>query len=255
MWQSSETDPINCSIDYSVSDKVDSSGNNLTHLKDTTLDKCQSKCTDDDKCYGIAMNISSNNECWLKSQFQKIESNNNMSLYKKIKSKDNCNFLLLLQNDGNMCIYQGSPDNIIQPPVWTTLTTGKQLQPNTDWEASKGSFGRNYIIGKESLGTNQWIGSNNGSMKLIMQSDGNLVLYTTKLINKCNTIGSTIYGGPSVNAMYNVSENGEPQFVIVVYPRIKPIIWAEVALVSKSLNTKSPPGSKNTDGDVHEPPL
>lgn len=212
LWQSSETDPINCSIDYSVSDKVDSSGNNLTHLKDTTLDKCQSKCTDDDKCYGIAMNISSNNECWLKSQFQKIESNNNMSLYKKIKSKDNCNFLLLLQNDGNMCIYQGSPDNIIQPPVWTTLTTGKQLQPNTDWEASKGSFGRNYIIGKESLATNQWIGSNNGSMKLIMQSDGNLVLYTSeKKVGCVKGQNDKIYGNSSINAVYKLNTIGNKQ--------------------------------------------
>ena len=116
--------------------------------------------------------------------------------------------MLILQDDGNLCIYQGTPDNIIQPAVWSTMTTGKQLQANSDWEAIKGSYGRNYIIGGEVLSVNQWIGSNNGSMKLMMQPDGNLVLYTSESKSGCINSDNKIYGGSGVNSVYKLGTVG-----------------------------------------------
>ena len=206
IWQSAKTDPANCAIQYSFSELSDASGNVLNHYKDTTLDKCQQLCTDNKDCYGFSMNSDSNNECWLKSQFKRIKSSTNRGLYAK-NGKQKCTFVLILQDDGNLCIYQGTPENVINPAVWCTMSNGKQLQPNSDWEASKSSFGRNYIIGGEALSINQWIGSNNGSTKLIMQSDGNLVLYTSESKPGCVTNDKT-YGNAGINAVYKLNSSG-----------------------------------------------
>ena len=208
IWQSSDKDPVNCSIQYSITEASDAPGNTLSRYKDVTLDYCQSECTNNNNCYGFSMNTDSNNECWLKSQFKTIASNDNRQLYQKVRSgKKTCKFLLMLQDDGNLCIYQGTPDNIIYPAVWCTKTNGKQLQPNTDWEASKGTFGRNYIIGGENLSIDQWIGSTNGSIKLMMRSDGNLVLYTSETKAGCIK-KDNIYGGNWVNAVYKLNAAG-----------------------------------------------
>ena len=209
IWQSSDKDPANCGIQYSVSDKSDAPGNDLIHYENTTLDSCQRACTENSQCYGFAVHTDTNNDCWLKSQFQSIISNDGIALYTKVQpDTTNCKFLLMLQDDGNMCIYQGTPDNIIQPAVWATMTAGKQLQANSSWEASKGSYGRNYIIGGEVLSVNQWIGSTNGSMKLMMQQDGNLVLYTSESKSGCVTNGDKTYGNTWVNAVYKLSSTG-----------------------------------------------
>ena len=208
IWQSNEKDPLDCSIQYSISELSDAAGNDLAHYTNVTLDYCQSECTDNNKCYGIATNTSNNNECWLKSQFKNIQSKSDRNLYQKISNKSNCKFLLMLQDDGNLCIYQGTYDNIIQPPVWTTNTTRTQLQPNADWQASKNSFGRNYIIGGEILLKDQWISSTNGSIKLIMQSDGNLVVYTSETKLGCRVINNNTYGNEWINAVYQVNAIG-----------------------------------------------
>ena len=208
LWQSSDKDPINCAVSYSFSESTNAPGNDLEYYNNVTLDFCQSKCTNNEQCYGIVLN-NNNNDCWTKSQFNNIKPEENISLYQKVKSKENCKFIMILQDDGNLCIYQGSPDNIKQPAVWTTKTTGKQLQPNSEWEASKSSFGRNYIIGGESLAIDQWIGSNNGSLKLQMMSNGNLVLYTSDIKAGCiKGQNDKIYGGKSVNAVYKINSVG-----------------------------------------------
>jgi hypothetical protein len=210
IWQSSDKDPSNCGIQYSISEKTDAPGNDLSHYTNTTVENCQSACTENSQCYGFSMNTDTNNECWLKSQFQSINSNESRSIYQKVQSDaTNCKFLLMLQDDGNMSIYQGTPDNIIQPAVWSTMTNGKQLQANSDWEASKGSYGRNYIIGGEVLSINQWIGSTNGSTKLMMQQDGNLVLYTSESKSGCvKGQNDKTYGSTWVNAVYKLGSAG-----------------------------------------------
>ena len=209
IWQNSEKDPANCDIQYSISDKKDAPGNDLLHYDNTTLDFCKRACTENNQCYGFATHTDNNNDCWLKSQFKPINNSDGIALYQKIKPDSTvCKFMLILQDDGNMCIYQGTPDNIIQPAVWSTMTTGKQLQANSDWEAIKGSYGRNYIIGGEVLSVNQWIGSNNGSMKLMMQPDGNLVLYTSESKSGCINSDNKIYGGSGVNSVYKLGTVG-----------------------------------------------
>ena len=124
---------------------------------------------------------------------------------------DKCQFYLILQDDGNMCIYRGKSPSTTGEQVWSTNTNGQQKATNPDWVASKGPYKRNYITTGQSLGTDQWIGSNNGSLKLIMQKDGNLVLYTSGIKSGCKVINNKTYGGELINAVYNIGETAIPQ--------------------------------------------
>ena len=123
--------------------------------------------------------------------------------------QENCKFYLILQDDGNLCMYKGIvPTEQPQELVWSTQTIGKQKNPNPNWVSSKGKYGRNYLKIGETLSLNEWIGSPNGSMKLIMQSDGNLVLYTSEIVSGCKKIDNKMYGRPLVNAVYKLDMTG-----------------------------------------------
>jgi hypothetical protein len=121
-------------------------------------------------------------------------------------------YFLILQDDGNMCIYRGSNPNNNQGFIWCTMTNGKQQQPNKNFEAAKSKFGRNWMGGGETLAPGEFIGSNNGAIYLIMQTDGNLVLYTSTNQTACsvNKNGKTV-GGGWVNALYEVSPAGSKE--------------------------------------------
>ena len=120
-----------------------------------------------------------------------------------------CHFYIILQDDGNLCVYKGKePTGTTQELSWSSGTTGQQISNNPDWIASKGKYGRNYLKSSETLATGEWIGSTNGSLKLMMQTDGNLVLYTSESIPGCKVINDKTYGGPWVNAVYELDGVG-----------------------------------------------
>ena len=121
---------------------------------------------------------------------------------------DKCQFYLILQDDGNMCIYRGKSPSTTGEQVWSTNTNGQQKATNPDWVASKGPYKRNYITTGQGLGADQWIGSNDGSLKLIMQKDGNLVLYTSETKSGCKVINDKTYGGGWINALYQLNAAG-----------------------------------------------
>jgi hypothetical protein len=116
---------------------------------------------------------------------------------------------LILQDDGNMCIYRGTSPNDNQGYIWCTSTNGKQLEKNSNFIASKGKYGKNWIPNGTTLAPGEWVGSDNGSIYLIMQSDGNLVLYTNERKDACfsNSKGQ-IVGGGWVNAVYELQNSG-----------------------------------------------
>jgi hypothetical protein len=120
-----------------------------------------------------------------------------------------CQFHLILQNDGNLCIYKGKDPSDNKEGVWCAMTNGKQKSQNPDWVSSKGIFGRNYLKTGEGLGPDEWIGSDDGSLKLIMQKDGNLVLYTSEYTSGCKVINNKTYGGGWVNAVYQLNGAGD----------------------------------------------
>jgi hypothetical protein len=115
----------------------------------------------------------------------------------------------MLQSDGNLCLYRGTEPSDNKGGIWCTMTNGKQKSPNPDWVASKGKYGRGYLKLNEALGSGEWIGSDDGSLKLIMQTDGNLVLYTSEAKSGCKVINDKTYGGGWVNAVYQLSGAGD----------------------------------------------
>jgi len=120
-------------------------------------------------------------------------------------------YFLILQDDGNMCIYRGKDPNDNQGTIWCTMTNNKQKSPNPNFEANKGKTGKNWISSGTSLAPGEFIGSNNGSIYLIMQSDGNLVLYTNSKVSGCNVTPNSnnkIVGGQNMNALYKMDKMG-----------------------------------------------
>jgi hypothetical protein len=107
-----------------------------------------------------------------------------------------------------MCLYQGTDPSNEQAGIWMSHTNGKQKGTNPDWVASKGKYGRNYMKTGETLAQDEWIGSNDGSIKLIMQTDGNLVLYTSETKSGCSVKNNITYGGGWVNAVYKIDPTG-----------------------------------------------
>ena len=134
-------------------------------------------------------------------------SNINFDCSNEIK---NCVFFFLLQTDGNLCLYRGSEPSDNRGIIWSSGTNGQQKTKNPDWVSSKGKLGKSYLKIGESLGPDEWIGSDDGSIKLIMQSDGNLVLYTSETKSGCKKVDNKIYGGGWVNAVYKLDAVGNP---------------------------------------------
>jgi hypothetical protein len=122
---------------------------------------------------------------------------------------NNCSFFLLLQSDGNVSLNRGTNPSNNKGNIWSTMTNGKQKSPNPDWILTKGKFGRNYLKINEFLGGGEWIGSDDGSIKLIMQTDGNLVLYTSEVKPGCKLVNNKNYGEQFVNAVYKLSGAGD----------------------------------------------
>ena len=125
-----------------------------------------------------------------------------------MEQTDNCLFFLLLQSDGNVSLCRGTEPSNNKSIIWSTSTTGKQKSSNPEWAAINCKFGRNYLKIGENIGLNEWIGSDDGSLKLVLNSDGNLVLYTSELTPGCKTINDKTYGESLVNAVYKLNQIG-----------------------------------------------
>jgi hypothetical protein len=126
--------------------------------------------------------------------------------YDCIKEVNSCwYFSLILQDDGNMCLYRGTSTQ----SIWCTYTNGKQQGANPQWSATNGKIGKNTLGVSDTLGPGDWIGSNDGSLKLIMQTDGNLVLYTSQIKAGCQKDGNgQMYGNSWINALYKLDTVG-----------------------------------------------
>ena len=146
-----------------------------------------------------------NNLCWIKSgKLSNLSKNNQRILKKKIVDTSQCNYFLILQNDGNMCIYRGDPNKNLGA-IWCTMTNGKQQLGNTNYSVSKSKYGMTFIKNDQVLNKGDWILSSDGRLLLIMQTDGNLVLYTFQ--NNCTynkSTGNKFVGGVNANPIYDI---------------------------------------------------
>lgn len=145
---------------------------------------------------------------WKTTHINKAEGQN--FIFNCLKESLSCNFYAMLQDDGNLCLYRGNPLSVTQTEsIWCSTTNGKQMQPNPNWIASSGKYGRNYMKLNETLAVNEWIGSTDGSLKLMMQQDGNLVLYSSQTVDGCvKGQDGQMYGTEWINALYEINETG-----------------------------------------------
>ena len=123
----------------------------------------------------------------------------------------NSQYFLILQDDGNMVIYRGANPNDNQGVIWSSKTNGKQQKSNPIYAATKGKYSKNWIKSGDTLAPGDFVGSTDGSIYLIMQTDGNLVLYTSQTGENCSKMkDGNIGGGLDGNALYEFTETGFP---------------------------------------------
>lgn len=124
-----------------------------------------------------------------------------------------CKFYIILSNDANLSIYKGAVGET-ENLIWSTNTSGRQMNQNPDYTSDKGKYGRNYLNVGETLGNDEKLCSDDGSCFLIMQSDGNLVLYVWQASEGCtkdaddNTIGKTNNVG-----LYSFNQFGDSNYI------------------------------------------
>ena len=129
-------------------------------------------------------------------------------------SSPDSNYYLILQDDGNMCIYRGTGPNDDQGLIWCSNTENKQQDANPNYVATKGKYGTNWIPQGSTLAAGDFVGSTNGNIVLSMQSDGNLVLYTFTMGPNCIKMANGKSGGNAgANAVYNLGTTGVPSVI------------------------------------------
>lgn len=140
-----------------------------------------------------------------------VGSNINIDCSAKVAT---CKFKLELNDNGNLRIMQGTNENSITE-IWTSNTssnaTDKSPHPGTI--ATQGKYGTPFLLPNQILYTDEWVGSVDGSLQLIMQTDGNAVLYKWVKKESCisNTLGHmTGVAGETVNAVYELDKQGDP---------------------------------------------
>lgn len=146
------------------------------------------------------------------------------SIYSTSNTNQSSFYWLVLQDDGNLCIYRGSGPGDYQldaqgeNAAWCAMTNGQQLDANPNYQASQGKTGQNWMPSGTTLAPGEFIGSTNGSIYLIMEQNGNLTLYTTTTSPNCSQMSNGYYGGgPSANAIYNTNETGNASLINNVY--------------------------------------
>jgi hypothetical protein len=164
----------------------------------------QSECwTGDDIIRGRSMGKANN--CTLLNGAQVGGGCSNAIYSTNLDANTIVSSFLILQDDGNMVLYRGTSPTDNQGVIWATGTHGRQQQRNPNFTAEKSKFGKNWIPNGTTLASGDFVGSNNGSMYLIMQSDGNLVLYTNQRVSACSTNSNGQQaGGGWVNALYQL---------------------------------------------------
>jgi hypothetical protein len=120
-------------------------------------------------------------------------------------------YFLSVQGDGNVCVYRGTSPSDNQGGVWCSGTNGKGQSPNPAYAAANGKYGKDWIASGSTLAAGDFVGSSDGTFALIMQSDGNLVLYTYTLGSNCQKMADGNTGaGPGGNALYGFNKTSIP---------------------------------------------
>jgi len=201
----------NCDQVYNQSDNTDAPGNDISYRTNVNITNCEQICTSDPNCGGFAWNKSTNSSCWIKAgRLNNTNRHNQRILKKKTVDTSKCIYFLNLQNDGNMCIYRGTPNTTNTTNIWCSNTSGRQQEANPNYSVSKSKYGMTFIKNDQVLYKGDWIVSTDGKLLLIMQNDGNLVLYTfkTNCMKGSGSNSKNYYGGNLANALYDIGSVG-----------------------------------------------
>ena len=192
--------------------------NNGKHIYD--LNKCQTAASEGKYKYFGLQNSSSgtNAQCWLSNDLNQTTKYGKAGNCTKITNgtwsgggfsnavysvQPTSNYYLILQDDGNMCIYRGMGPTDNQGLIWQLNSTGKQQSPNPDYAASKGKYGKNWISNGAALAAGDFVGSTKGDLALVMETTGSVVLYTFKMESNCSKMSDGNTGaGKGGNALY-----------------------------------------------------
>jgi PAN domain len=116
-----------------------------------------------------------------------------------------CKVYLIMQDDGNLCMYNGDyPTSEPPPSLWCSWTQGQQADANPNWESSKGKNGRNYLKVGDILNPGEWIGNTNGSMRFILTAEGVIEIQTSRQTNLCTEKNNVNFGTNLANAIYSI---------------------------------------------------
>lgn len=213
---SSTNAPAQCSNYYSSLPDTDNPGYDIGSYQNMSKDDCKKLCDGNENCLGYLVgNTAWTNYCWIKN----VSDPSNFKPYSGIdyyiknptpQNKQNCKFILILERNGQVGIYRGNDVSQIGENIWKMDTYGKQKNPNNSLISALGKTGTNYMTSGTTLMQGEWIGSEDGTLQLLMQSDGNLVLYTSEPKQGCvKGSGDKFYGTGWINAVYKVDAVGD----------------------------------------------
>ena len=204
-----------CEHEFAISEDSDCSRSDLKHYTNTNLETCKQRAYSIPGAAGFVIN-DNQDECWIKNRIRNVRDQPGRTIYTIVReeSKSKCKFFMVLQTDGNLCIYKGlSPStNEGGGALWCSMTNGKQLDVNSDFIASVGGkYGKSFFSTGQTLAINEFIGSDDGKLQLIMEPSGNLVLYTSTVGNGCPQDKEVRYGANNnINSIYEINEIGVP---------------------------------------------
>ncbi len=168
----------------------------LGNMNDTVMNNVNNKVNAtvivgsgmNDVAQGCAKNFSSNYRCGngqIKNIYMRGEASGRNATYNCINQDNACNFVLSVQDDGNLVIYKQnynfSTKKYSWTPIWYSGTHTKIDKVDESKKAEKGKNGRNYLLPGETLNDGEFIGSNNGKCFLIMTKGIGLQLFYNKL--------------------------------------------------------------------------
>lgn len=208
------TNSSGCEHEFSIAESSDCARNDLAHLTNTNLEICKQRTFSNPRAAGFVMN-DNGKECWIKSKIVSVRDRDGRTIYELVReeSQSKCHFYMILQSDGNLCIYKGVDPSRYEGggALWCAMTNGQQKESNPAWMSSNGKLSQPFLSTGQNLSMGEWIGSDDGKLKLEMESSGNLVLYGCTITNGCAKSNETFYGNTNnTNALYQISEVGVP---------------------------------------------
>jgi annexin A7/11 len=136
-----------------------------------------------------------------------IGGGNSMAIYNTAASSSM--YWLTVSDDGTMVVLRGQTKGDNQGLIWNAGTENKSKGSNPMYRAKRGKYGVDYMKSGQTLAPGDFIGSADGRTGLIMETDGNLVLYAWTMVPNSDTMGDGNTGGGSgATSLYELSANG-----------------------------------------------